>query len=514
MHTLSKNLKLHELKIVQWNCFKLTQARIFELGEFLKEFQPDIISIQEIKMNQEQANLFLRLDGYSVHYRPRNKNADFGGGTAVIVKDSIAHVAIVDLDKDLDHIGVKIVTNDFNFNLVSLYSPLNTLKFETVKKYSELGSELFILGDLNAKTRTVGCRSLDNNGKVLDEILSSDLDLCVLNDKSPTYFRFNSDYSEILDLFLCSANLANKMSHFEVLTDHLMGSDHAPILCILSLDKAFRIDVRTPEPRFNFTKADWNKYGNILDEMIGQIDMEGEFSDLSDFNDLSKKFSSLIINTANQTVPKLLNRQLKSYPPHIIEIIDMRRDARKIRKKKCLDQKGIFSAEYNRLTGILRKAIKEYTEKKWAHFLGKLGPYPASSSVFWRIISRARSPKKKVGIPDLVVGERVFRSDEEKAGLFRAVLGETFTDSGPSTDFDAVIYNYVENFVSNFDYSDDQYSKVSLSEMVEVIRGLRVDSSPGEDGVHNQFLKYLSSKGLGLLLKMVNLSFVVGLQKD
>jgi len=164
MHTLSKNLKLHELKIVQWNCFKLTQARIFELGEFLKEFQPDIISIQEIKMNQEQANLFLRLDGYSVHYRPRNKNADFGGGTAVIVKDSIAHVAIVDLDKDLDHIGVKIVTNDFNFNLVSLYSPLNTLKFETVKKYSELGSELFILGDLNAKTRTIGCRSLDNNG--------------------------------------------------------------------------------------------------------------------------------------------------------------------------------------------------------------------------------------------------------------------------------------------------------------------------------------------------------------
>ena len=153
-------------------------------------------------MNQEQANLFLRLDGYSVHYRPRNKNADFGGGTAVIVKDSIAHVAIVDLDKDLDHIGVKIVTNDFNFNLVSLYSPLNTLKFETVKKYSELGSELFILGDLNAKTRTVGCRSLDNNGKVLDEILSSDLDLYVLNDKSPIYYIFNYDYSEILDLFL------------------------------------------------------------------------------------------------------------------------------------------------------------------------------------------------------------------------------------------------------------------------------------------------------------------------
>ena len=99
----------------------------------------------------------------------------------------------------------------------------------------------------------------------------------------------------------------------------------------------------------------------------------GEFSDLSDLNNMSKKFSSLIINTANQTVPKLLNRQLKSYPLHIIEIIDMKREARKIRKK-CLVQKGTLSPEYNRLTGILRKAIKEYTENKWAKFLGKLGP--------------------------------------------------------------------------------------------------------------------------------------------
>ena len=50
------------------------------------------------------------------------------------------------------------------------------LKFETVKKYSELGQDLFLLGDLNSKTPTVGCRSLDNNGKVLDEILSSEIE--------------------------------------------------------------------------------------------------------------------------------------------------------------------------------------------------------------------------------------------------------------------------------------------------------------------------------------------------
>jgi hypothetical protein len=50
--------------------------------------------------------------------------------------------------------------------------------------------------------------------------------------------------------------------------------------------------------------------------------------------------------------------------------------------------------------------------------------------------------------------------------------------------------------------------------MVEVIKSLKTDSSPGEDGVHNRFLKNLSSKGLDLLLKMINLSLVVGLPKS
>ena len=203
------------MTIVQWNCFKMTQARIFELKLFLEEFQPDIMSIQEVKLNQEQANLFLRFDGYNVHYKPRKLNPEYGGGVAIITRDSIANSVVVGLCDKLDNIGVRVETNDICFNLISLYAPAKTLSLDTIKKYAELDLELFILGDLNSKTPTVGCKSLDPNGKVLDDVLSSNIDLCVLNDHSPTYFMFKSDYSEILDLMLCSTRLANKMSYFE-----------------------------------------------------------------------------------------------------------------------------------------------------------------------------------------------------------------------------------------------------------------------------------------------------------
>ena len=62
-----------------------------------------------------------------------------------------------------------------------------------------------------------------------------------------------------------------------------------------------------------------------------------------------------------------------------------------------------INTQFNNLTGLLRKAIKEYTEKRWSHFLGKLGPYPASSSLFWQIINKARTQKKSSSIPNLLV---------------------------------------------------------------------------------------------------------------
>ena len=68
------------MKIIQWNCFKMTQARLVEFKLFLELYKPCLVSIQEVKMNQEEVNLSLRFDGYVVHYKPREINPEFGGG--------------------------------------------------------------------------------------------------------------------------------------------------------------------------------------------------------------------------------------------------------------------------------------------------------------------------------------------------------------------------------------------------------------------------------------------------
>ena len=101
------------VKIVHWNCFRYDSSKQVELERFIDKFKPDIISLQEVKFNQEQANLFLRFDSYIVYYKPRQRNPTKGGGVALLIKNSILNTRIFGLDENLEIIGVKIEAGNF-----------------------------------------------------------------------------------------------------------------------------------------------------------------------------------------------------------------------------------------------------------------------------------------------------------------------------------------------------------------------------------------------------------------
>ena len=57
----------------------------------------DIVSIQEVKMNKEQANVFLSFDGFSTYYKPRKNNPEYWERVAIIIIDTIYHIIIPEL---------------------------------------------------------------------------------------------------------------------------------------------------------------------------------------------------------------------------------------------------------------------------------------------------------------------------------------------------------------------------------------------------------------------------------
>ena len=103
----------------------MTEDRLIETELFLKEFQPDIMAIQELKFNRERANLGFRFRDYNAYYKPRPVNPDFGGGTLIIIRNTIPSSELNFLDQNLDNVGIRVEIN----NLFQFYISICSSKY-------------------------------------------------------------------------------------------------------------------------------------------------------------------------------------------------------------------------------------------------------------------------------------------------------------------------------------------------------------------------------------------------
>ncbi len=74
---------------------KLTKQRQFELKHFLNIIKSNIVSLQEIKLSKEEANLCLNFPEYSAYIRTRESNPKRGGGVAILIRSEIPHTPIL-----------------------------------------------------------------------------------------------------------------------------------------------------------------------------------------------------------------------------------------------------------------------------------------------------------------------------------------------------------------------------------------------------------------------------------
>ena len=70
-----------------------------------------------------------------------------------------------------------------------------------------------ICGDLNSKNISFGCKESNKNGEILYDFLVSSRAI-ILNNKEPTFFRDYANYTEILDLFICSSSMFKTIKSF------------------------------------------------------------------------------------------------------------------------------------------------------------------------------------------------------------------------------------------------------------------------------------------------------------
>lgn len=246
------------MKLVSWNVngFRACLTKGFE--DFVKSEQPDVILIQETKMQPQQAGN--EPEGYEKFFNSAQKKGY--SGTALFTKIKPLSVKYgMGIEKH-DTEG-RVITAEFNeFYLINVYTPnsqreLARLSYRMewdddfrnyVKKLNEI-KPVIICGDLNTAHKEIDLKNpktnLRNAGFTIEERekLSSLLNEGFIDsfryfypDKEGIYswwsYRFKARENNAgwrIDYFLVSEKLKDKMKKASILTD-VLGSDHCPVM--------------------------------------------------------------------------------------------------------------------------------------------------------------------------------------------------------------------------------------------------------------------------------------------
>ncbi|RNA24803.1 RNA-directed DNA polymerase from transposon X, partial [Brachionus plicatilis] len=275
-------------------------------------------------------------------------------------------------------------------------------------------------GDLNARTKQIGCVGENENGIMLERIIN------------------------------------------DVLNSQDMTSDHFPIEASISM--GYQLENKSAANRSNYKKANWQLFSEILNSQIVNIT-----ESCLTIDKLNDKITEKIISASHKSIPYLSKKIYKmSLPPNIVNMIKERRKVRRnFQKTRCQKLKQKF----NQLTSELKASLKKFWNQNWFDFIEKMGKNPLTRSNL---------------IPNLILNENEFKTNEEKGKHFGELLSSIFSPNSDLIDSekDIEILNSNSDFFRNYNQSNFN-DAICLNELIKALKRLKNEAASGPDQIHN-----------------------------
>lgn len=245
------------MRLISWNVNGIRAAMGKGFLDFAREESPDVLCVQETKMQEGQAEV--PLEGYHQYWCSADKKGY--SGTAVFAKEEPLSVTYgIGVDEH-DHEGRVITAEYEDFFLVDVYVPnaqdgLKRLDyrmrweddFRAYLKKLEEHKPVIVCGDFNVAHREIDLKNPKTNRKNAGftdeerEKMTRLLDAGFVDtwrhfypDREGVYswwsYRFNARKNNAgwrIDYFLVSEALRDRLREAEILTE-VYGSDHCPV---------------------------------------------------------------------------------------------------------------------------------------------------------------------------------------------------------------------------------------------------------------------------------------------
>ncbi|MBQ2669013.1 MAG: exodeoxyribonuclease III [Clostridia bacterium] len=251
------------MKLISWNVNGLRACMTKGFAEFLAAEDPDVICLQETKMQREQAEF--DFPGYHEYWNSAEKKGY--SGTAVFTKQEPLSVSYGIGVEEVDAEGRVICAEYPAFYLVTVYTPnaqreLVRIDFrmafeDTFRAYLGKLREkkpVVVCGDMNVAHKPIDLKnakanignagfSYEERGKFSELLASGFVDTfrMLYPDKEGAYswwsYMFKSREKNTgwrIDYFLVSEDFKDKVQDSLILSD-VMGSDHCPVELLLEV---------------------------------------------------------------------------------------------------------------------------------------------------------------------------------------------------------------------------------------------------------------------------------------
>ena len=189
-------------KIIQWNCRGL-KTKFEEIYLLQQKENPSIFCLQEIFLKPEDK---ISLKGFNLYHHINTDCRRTSGGSSIFVKSSCPQRKI-NLNTELQAVAVS-VTLDREITICSIYIPPSfSLRLEHLNSLlNQLPAPYIVAGDFNGHSMLWGNNQNNPRGDLIENVITNS-DVCLMNDKSYTYFHSNTGSFSSIDLSLCHPSL-------------------------------------------------------------------------------------------------------------------------------------------------------------------------------------------------------------------------------------------------------------------------------------------------------------------
>ncbi|GFU98382.1 RNA-directed DNA polymerase from mobile element jockey [Trichonephila clavipes] len=284
-----------------WNANGL-KNNLEELKDCIIDYNPDVIGIQETHLRPADR---VSIPNYTCHRSDRTTHR--GGGTALFVKNSIRHHAILNVSNTFENASIILqLGNNSKITMACIYRPphgsINTTELDAILIHS---NKAFLFGDFNARHPSWNPGRANSNGNILcNWAVGSALD--ILAPDTPTHF--NSRHSNaILDI-----GFAVNLSHTEVFTINTLSSDHNPVIFDFVTNNALPPILRT------LKTTNWIKFQEIISHTIpgnpriDDLDLAVQNFTSNISNAISASTSTRLITTPHLRLPENIRELIRA----------------------------------------------------------------------------------------------------------------------------------------------------------------------------------------------------------